>query len=118
MDLPRIAPKYVTIFGNAYGCRAEEGLDKSPVIPGQTAGAQAASTGGIILLDQPGADACPPSVNSRCIRNSILDRMLYKYYLLLEDLALARIADSQGLGGSNDETVPGWVARTSCRTQP
>jgi len=40
----------------------------------------------------------------------ILDRMLEKLYLLPEDLALARIPDSQGLGGSTDTTAPKWAA--------
>lgn len=37
---------------------------------------------------------------------SLLDRMLEKLYFLPEDLALARIPDSQGLGGSTDTTAP------------
>ena len=39
----------------------------------------------------------------------LLDRMLEKLYVLPEDLALARIPDSQGLGGSTDTTVPKWA---------
>lgn len=39
----------------------------------------------------------------------LLDRMLEKHYLLPEDLALARIPDSQGLGGSTDTTAPKWA---------
>ena len=39
----------------------------------------------------------------------LLDRMLEKLYLLPEDLALARIPDSQGLGGSTDTTAPKWA---------
>jgi uncharacterized membrane protein len=35
---------------------------------------------------------------------SLLDRMLEKLYVFPEDLALARIPDSQGLGGSTDDT--------------
>jgi uncharacterized membrane protein len=41
---------------------------------------------------------------------SLLDRMLEKLYALPEDLALARIPDSQGLGGSTDTTAPRWSA--------
>lgn len=40
----------------------------------------------------------------------LLDRMIEKLYLLPEDLALARIPDSQGLGGSNDSTASKWAA--------
>jgi uncharacterized membrane protein len=40
----------------------------------------------------------------------LLDRMLEKLYVLPEDLALARIPDSQGLGGSTDTTAPRWAA--------
>jgi len=40
----------------------------------------------------------------------LLDRMLEKLYLLPEDLALARIPDSQGLGGSSDINAPKWAA--------
>jgi len=40
----------------------------------------------------------------------LLDRMLERLYLLPEDLALARIPDSQGLGGSTDVTAPKWAA--------
>ena len=39
----------------------------------------------------------------------LLDRMLEKLYLLPEDLALARIPDSQGLGGSTDTNAPKWA---------
>ena len=39
----------------------------------------------------------------------LLDRTLEKLYVLPEDLALARIPDSQGLGGSTDTTVPKWA---------
>jgi uncharacterized membrane protein len=39
----------------------------------------------------------------------LLDRMLEKLYLLPEDLALARIPDSQGLGGSSDLSAPKWA---------
>jgi uncharacterized membrane protein len=40
----------------------------------------------------------------------LLDRMVEKLYVLPEDLALARIPDSQGLGGSTDTTAPKWAA--------
>jgi len=40
----------------------------------------------------------------------LLDAMLEKLYLLPADLALARIADSQGLGGSTLTTEPKWAA--------
>ena len=39
----------------------------------------------------------------------LLDRMLEKLYVLPEDLALARIPDSQGLGGSTDTNAPKWA---------
>jgi uncharacterized membrane protein len=39
----------------------------------------------------------------------LLDRMLEKQYLLPEDLALARIPDSQGLGGSTDSRPAPWA---------
>jgi len=39
----------------------------------------------------------------------LLDAMLEKLYLLPADLALARIADSQGLGGSTLTTEPKWA---------
>jgi uncharacterized membrane protein len=38
----------------------------------------------------------------------LLDRTLEKLYVFPEDLALARIPDSQGLGGSTDTTAPIW----------
>jgi hypothetical protein len=43
-----------------------------------------------------------PGVRQRalCGQLELLDRMIEKLYLLPEDLALARIPDSQGLGGS------------------
>jgi len=34
---------------------------------------------------------------------ALLDRALVRLHLLAEDLALARIADSQGLGGESSE---------------
>jgi uncharacterized membrane protein len=39
----------------------------------------------------------------------LLDRMLDKLYVLPEDLALARIPDSQGLGGSTITKSPKWA---------
>jgi uncharacterized membrane protein len=39
----------------------------------------------------------------------LLDRMLDKLYILPEDLALARIPDSQGLGGSTRIKSPKWA---------
>jgi uncharacterized membrane protein len=39
----------------------------------------------------------------------LLDRMLEKLYLLPEDLALARVPDSQGLGASSDINTPKWA---------
>jgi uncharacterized membrane protein len=39
----------------------------------------------------------------------LLDRMLEKLYLLPEDLALARVPDSQGLGASSDIVAPKWA---------
>jgi hypothetical protein len=41
---------------------------------------------------------------------NLLDRMLEKFYVLPEDLALARIPDSQGLGGSTCAKVPQWTS--------
>ena len=39
----------------------------------------------------------------------LLDRTLDKLYVLPEDLALARIPDTQGLGGSTETTAPKWA---------
>jgi uncharacterized membrane protein len=39
----------------------------------------------------------------------LLDRMIDKLYVFPEDLALARIPDSQGLGGSTDIKSPAWA---------
>ena len=39
---------------------------------------------------------------------NLLDRMIEKLYVLPEDLALARIPDSQGLGGSSGAKAPAW----------
>jgi uncharacterized membrane protein len=52
-----------------------------------------------------------PAVRHAALRQEfeLLDRMLEKLYVLPEDLALARIADSQGLGGSSDATAPKWA---------
>ena len=38
----------------------------------------------------------------------LLDRMVEKPYVLPEDLALARIPDSQNRGGSIDTNAPKW----------
>jgi uncharacterized membrane protein len=40
----------------------------------------------------------------------LLDRTLQNTYELPEDLVLARIADSQGLGGSTEAAAPPWAA--------
>jgi uncharacterized membrane protein len=40
----------------------------------------------------------------------LLDRMLEKFYALPEDLALARVPDTQGLGGSTDGIAASWKA--------
>lgn len=40
----------------------------------------------------------------------LLDRTLEKLYVFSEDLTLARIPDSQGLGGSTDTPPPQWAA--------
>ena len=41
----------------------------------------------------------------------LLDRMLEKFYVLPEDLALARVPDTQGLGGSTtDGIAAAWKA--------
>lgn len=42
--------------------------------------------------------------------HDLLDRMLEKLHTLPEDLALARIPDSQGLGGSSETTTAQWAA--------
>ena len=39
----------------------------------------------------------------------LLDRMLVNLYVFPEDLALARIPDSQGLGGSTETNAPKWA---------
>jgi hypothetical protein len=39
---------------------------------------------------------------------NLLDRMIGKLYALAEDLALARIPDSQGLGGSSGAKALAW----------
>jgi hypothetical protein len=36
--------------------------------------------------------------------------MLEKFYVLPEDLALARVPDTQGLGGSTDGIAASWKA--------
>jgi uncharacterized membrane protein len=53
-----------------------------------------------------------PAVRHAALRQEceLLDRMLEKLYVLPEDLALARIPDSQGLGGSSAATVPKWAS--------
>lgn len=43
------------------------------------------------------------------LEHDLLDRMLEKFYILPEDLTLARIPDSQGLGGSSDTAAPYWA---------
>ncbi len=52
-----------------------------------------------------------PAVRHAALRREfdLLDRMLEKLYMLPEDLALARIPDSQGLGGSTDGAAPKWA---------
>jgi uncharacterized membrane protein len=51
-----------------------------------------------------------PAVRHAALRQELdlLDQMLEKLYVLPEDLTLARIPDSQGLGGSTDRTPPNW----------
>jgi uncharacterized membrane protein len=44
------------------------------------------------------------------LQAELLDQMLEKLYPLAEDLALARIPDSQGLGGSHEIAAPKWAA--------
>ena len=39
----------------------------------------------------------------------LLDRMVEKPYILPEDLRLARVPDSQGLGRSTDTKAPKWA---------
>ena len=52
-----------------------------------------------------------PAVRHAALRQEfdLLDRMLEKLYVLPEDLALARIPDSQGLGGSSSTAAPNWA---------
>jgi len=54
-----------------------------------------------------------PSERHAALRREegLLDRMLEKLYVLPEDLALARIPDSQGLGGSTEATAPKCAAK-------
>ena len=51
-----------------------------------------------------------PAVRHAALRQELdlLDRTLDRLYVLPEDLALARIPDTQGLGGSTDATAPKW----------
>ena len=51
-----------------------------------------------------------PAVRHAALRQELdlLDRTLDRLYVLPEDLALARIPDTQGLGGSTDTTAPKW----------
>jgi len=53
-----------------------------------------------------------PPVRHAALRRQLelLDGMLNELYHLPEDLALARIADSQGLGGSTESGAPLWAA--------
>jgi hypothetical protein len=46
----------------------------------------------------------------------LLDAMLEKNYYLPADLALARIADSQGLGGSTESGEPVWATEAVLST--
>ena len=52
-----------------------------------------------------------PSVRHPALQQELdlLDRTLEKLYAFPEDLALARIPDTQGLGGSSDATAPKWA---------
>ncbi len=56
------------------------------------------------------ANTLPP-VRHAALRQELdlLDRTLDKLYVLPEDLALARIPDAQGLGGSTEATAPKWA---------
>ncbi|MFN0130028.1 MAG: DUF2254 domain-containing protein [Verrucomicrobiales bacterium] len=51
-----------------------------------------------------------PAVRHAALRQelNLLDRILERVYVFPEDLALAQIPDSQGLGGSTDATAPKW----------
>ena len=53
-----------------------------------------------------------PAVRHTALQQELdlLDRTLEKLYVLPEDLALARIPDTQGLGGSTNATAPKWGA--------
>jgi uncharacterized membrane protein len=57
-------------------------------------------------------DAVLPEVRKPALRleRDLLDRMIEKVYLLPEDAALARIADTQGLGGSAGHGISPDVA--------
>lgn len=57
------------------------------------------------------ANTLPPERHATLHREfDLLDRVVEKLYSLPEDLALARVPDAQGLGGSTDATPPGWAA--------
>jgi hypothetical protein len=56
------------------------------------------------------ANTLPPTRHA-ALRSELdlLDRMLEKLYAFPEDLALARIPDSQGLGRTTGATAPKWA---------
>lgn len=57
------------------------------------------------------ANTLPPERHAALRQQlDLLDRMLGKFYVLPEDLALARIPDTQGLGGSTDGIAVSWKA--------
>jgi uncharacterized membrane protein len=56
------------------------------------------------------ANTLPPERHAALHQEyDLLDRMLEKLYLFPEDLALARIPDTQGLGGSTETISPKWA---------
>ena len=61
------------------------------------------------------ANTLPPERHAALHQElDLLDRMLARLYVLPEDLALARIPDPQGLGGSTDATAVKWANRPVC----
>ena len=50
-------------------------------------------------LEESLADSRKPAIR---LERDLLDRMIEQVYILPEDMALARIADSQGLGGTTE----------------
>ena len=51
----------------------------------------------------------PRIIATTLLRDNVIRYMIETLYVLPEDLALARIPDSQGLGGSTDTNAPKWA---------